>query len=346
MQAEVNEIVAKYQALAQLGSAAIWAIAAVIVAIVLAPLVKKLVAQGRISKLSLRFVAVDLASARELQRSPQVMFLDDMPPGYGLVSYLPDLLKQFEDQSPIDYIVVDLGDDRGKEGGDDRGAVTGWLASRLHLFTLLLKRMRALQVVVFVHQGERSVRECIGIADADKVRWALAKEFPQLEQAYAMAYGGWQGRERPSVDAQNDDVPVRPSPRVIANTGAISNETASSLIENYMAVIQRDSDPRESEPNEKNKPWVKLPGKKGAVQQTDRWEATGWLTAPMVERLLGSDLNHAYVERSWSRQLLADVVNETGPFVALVDKKGRFERLIDRDRVLEAQVQTIVDQVS
>jgi hypothetical protein len=87
-----------------------------------------------------------------------------------------DLLNQIQGQGPSDYAVIDLGSGRS------------WLTTRLFVFAILLRRMRALRALVFVETQDGIAQRFLGVALPDTVRWRLAREYPWLEDAYAHAY--------------------------------------------------------------------------------------------------------------------------------------------------------------
>jgi hypothetical protein len=107
-----------------------------------------------------------------------------------------------------DYVVFDL------RSGD------GWLTSRLHLFSLLLRRMHGLRYCVFVYNGPESLGRWLGYATTEAVRWSLAMRYPHLEQAA-------------------DQALLRiPDARVTSRRGGLDPRTAATFINNYLEEIQ------------------------------------------------------------------------------------------------------------
>ena len=58
-----------------------------------------------------------------------------------------------------------------------------WLASRLFIFSLLLKRVRGLHCVVVVETANGLSRKLLGIAAPDQLGQVLASRFPWFEEA-------------------------------------------------------------------------------------------------------------------------------------------------------------------
>jgi hypothetical protein len=149
-----------------------------------------------------------------------------------------------------------------------------------------------------------------------------------------MAYGGWSSEQRGLPVA-----PVRrPDPKVDSNFGAMSTDAAERLVQTYVNIIRQDPNPQLQEPPAG---WTPVLDGGNPV-----WEAAEWLTVGKIECLLGADLSFARVERSSWREQRAGVIWEAGAFVALVDKNGRFEKLIDRERLVEMQARASLEQGS
>ncbi len=118
------------------------------------------------------------------------------------------LLKPPQASQAADYAVFDLG------SGDK------WLTSRLHLFSLLLRRTHGLRYCVFVYEASEVPRRSLGFATTEVVRWSLARKYPHLERAAHQASLGL-----------TDD-------RIISHTGAFDPQTATFFINNYLKAIQ------------------------------------------------------------------------------------------------------------
>jgi hypothetical protein len=127
------------------------------------------------------------------------------------------LLKPQQQSQSADYAVFDL-------GCGDR-----WLTSRLHLFSLLLRRTHGLRYCVFVYDNPDVRRRWLGCATTEAVRWAVALNYPHLERAAHQALLALK-------DAGN-----QPSDeRITSHTGALDPQLATSFINNYLAAIQVD----------------------------------------------------------------------------------------------------------
>jgi hypothetical protein len=116
------------------------------------------------------------------------------------------LLKPPQPSQTADYAVFDLG------SGDK------WLTSRLHLFSLLLRRTHGLRYCVFVYDSPEVLGRSLGFATTEVVRWSLALKYPHLEQAAHRA--------------------ALLSDRVTSRTGALDPQIATAFINNYLQSIQ------------------------------------------------------------------------------------------------------------
>jgi hypothetical protein len=116
------------------------------------------------------------------------------------------LLKPPQRSQSADYAVFDLG------SGDK------WLTSRLHLFSLLLRRTHGLRYCVFVYNASEVLGRSLGFATTEVVRWSLALKYPHLERAAHLA-------------SLTDD-------RVTSHTGALDPQIATSFINKYLNSIQ------------------------------------------------------------------------------------------------------------
>ena len=133
------------------------------------------------------------------------------------VSDILGLLKPLTASQSADYAVFDLG------SGDK------WLTSRLHLFSLLLRRMHGLRYCVFVDQAPQVLGRSLGFATAEAVRWSLALRYPHLERAAHLA-----------LLSLVNPMSGLPDERITSRTGALDPQQAPSFIDNYLQSIQVD----------------------------------------------------------------------------------------------------------
>jgi hypothetical protein len=115
------------------------------------------------------------------------------------------LLKPPQPLQSADYAVFDLG-----PGGK-------WLTSRLHLFSLLLRRTHGLRYCAFVYDASDAPGRWLGFATTEGVRWSLALKYPHLEQAAASSLTDF---------------------RVSSRTGALDPQVATSFITNYLKLFR------------------------------------------------------------------------------------------------------------
>jgi hypothetical protein len=90
--------------------------------------------------------------------------------------------------------------------------------------------------------------------------------------------------------------------------------------------------------------WTKLPAPSGT---SPIWEHTRWLTLEQADK----DLRRSFYEYDTSRyddlldtpteERTKELLHRKAPFIALVNSRGEFQRLLDRQELLEQIVQTI-----
>lgn len=126
------------------------------------------------------------------------------------VSDILGLLKPPQPPQSADYAVFNLGS--GHE----------WLTSRLHLFSLLLRRTHGLRYCVFVYEAPEQQGRFLGFATTEVVRWSLAQRYPHLERA-----------AHESMLGLTDE-------RITSHSGALNPLAATSFIQGYLDSIQID----------------------------------------------------------------------------------------------------------
>ncbi len=130
---------------------------------------------GRVTKFSItQLFAVELSlpEASVVPFDQLVKVSQEMASGELPSDSLINLQNAIGKDVPLGYLIVDLG--AGQE----------WLTSRLFILTLMLKRMQGLRCVVFLGTHCNVPRSFVGIALPDEVRWALARQYPWLEETY------------------------------------------------------------------------------------------------------------------------------------------------------------------
>jgi hypothetical protein len=227
----------------------------------------------------------------------------------------------------IEYVAVNLG--RGDQ----------WLASRLLIFTVVMRQLRRVRCVVFTAAtGAGGRKSLLGLAASEDVHQALAWEYPWLEEKL---FAAW--KELTPQDVATSDSPAKDTAAIgSAQAASASIQTASGasiakpirvvnldadcaeqLFESYRGLLwaQDREDPHSDQ-------WTRL--------QNGGSEHAPQLTAEGLRRLLGGSLDSRSVRWSRSRsQQLAAVLAIDAPYVAVVDDDDRFVSLVDRQALLE-----------
>lgn len=245
-----------------------------------------------------------------------------------------DLTNQFSTPYYFDHLIVDI------EDGDK------WLTSRLFLFTTMLQRMNNLRCVVFLYTKDHKPRTFLGVAHAEEVRWVLAQKYPWLEAAYTTAYA----KNSPSVKNETG-TPVKVGHYIWSDSGDLGASKASKIAKTFLEAIQfrKNQDPGTLLPPELQsfpEQWERLEPK---PPEFPYWERGRWLTEERIRNDLQSILLiDAYVinspELSSTKRQKA-IINRPGRFVALVKEEKIFERLINRQALLEDIGRTLAKPV-
>jgi hypothetical protein len=243
-----------------------------------------------------------------------------------LVGSTPEALsEQLKDDTPVDYVVIDLGDGEEKR----------WLTSRLYITALLLQKMRDLQALVFVEADQDTRQRFVGWAGPSKVRWALAQHFRELEEAFSRAYYEVMSSHKVEIANKVGKLTAVGQPRNVL--------PAVEIVSSFFEQIQHHKSQHVSIPAGTSKDeWVRI--------GVSSFERARWLDASSLETFLGEELTTSYVRddalytKSSSDQTRL-VLSQTGRYVALTQEDKRFEKLIDRREVLEEVARNVLQEV-
>jgi len=226
-------------------------------------------------------------------------------------STLRSFYEQIGSRVPLEFAVVDL--EEGRE----------WLTSRLYILSVILKRMRSMQAVVFVDTAKDVRGHFVGMCASDIVRWRLARAYPKLEVALAA------GESRAWSQLAGMGGPLQAPAPIDNDQGRFADSNnAAELLRGFLAAIQAPAPP----PNDPG-PWEQLP--QGIVERAQ------WLDAPLTEKLLAGALDveampfdaFQLADRSTRARV---VVEHRGSWLPLVRADGRFHGMIDRTRVVQS----------
>jgi len=201
-----------------------------------------------------------------------------------------------EGQAAWEYLVVDIKDGRF------------WLISRLFIFTVFLQALRGVRCLVFVETKGECRRRLIGLASPDDARTALGKAYPWLESALfnAMRTRGVQWLHR-GLDAD------------------LAGQVIHAFIEDpEMRMTVAPATPDE---------WTQL-----GTQPI--WEHTQWLMLETADTLLRKwfcewDASHyTDLPEASAETRCKALLRRQSPFVALVNSRGEFKALLDRQKLV------------
>lgn len=266
----------------------------------------------RARKLSVFEVSVELSTLPELHTSWSAGSVDvrQLSSSQIFDSFSQTLFEELLKPTQADYAIVDLGD--GKK----------WLTSRLFVFALILGEVRGLRAFVFVEQAGWIRRRFLGIATPANVRRSLGARYPWLEEAFARALAA-QYQNKPNDMPGNSTFLNQLSP--LSHDG---QSRVKDFVKSFVENLQRVTEP----PIHEKESYLELntvPPKK---------ERTQWIDGERLERDLGGSLDYGWYDDSpdTPRNLRVEaILRRTGPFIALVDSDRRFQRLVDRNALLD-----------
>ncbi len=219
-------------------------------------------------------------------------------------------LTQLTDVGMGDYAEINLG--TGRE----------WLTSRLFIMAIVFARMKGIECFVFVETSGDGRKRFIGWADPATVRWALAKQYPRLEQAYADAYA--------AITSQRNAVVVSPTGRLGYTYAPADPGAAIDLLQEFLQRVQQPGPP----PAPDAERWVIID------TATNTHEHANWITADAIEQGLGRDLQADVIRSSELRsknsaEQVRLILSMPNRFVPVVGDDQRFEYLVRRDVLVE-----------
>jgi hypothetical protein len=295
-------------------SAVLWPLVVLVVVLIYRRSIPRLISNlsNRVTKLGFAGVSLELAKATpfvpewsvtagalDLRQKAAAVFVND--------STAMTFRAQLMDGGRADYAEVNLG--FGSE----------WLSSRLFIMAIVFARVKGIRSLVFVETLGHERRRYVGWAAPDKIRWALAKRYSWLEQAYAQAYSTVLNRNQAFVMDHNGRLGNQNSP--------FDPQPSLELLREFLQIIQVSPAPpvAADDPN-----WVLIDS------TLNIREHTSWETSESIESILGNDLHRDRLcakEASTfqAQQLLAD----SADFIAVVDDNQRFDYLVDRSILLK-----------
>jgi hypothetical protein len=313
--------------LAALLSALLWPIVLLVVFLAYRKEIPTLVKgiSSRLSKLEFAGVSIELAVAKAFvpEWSEAAGALDlrhKAQAGQVTDSYMMTFRNQLLEEGNWDYAEVDLGN--GRE----------WLTSRLFIMAIVFARMKGVKSLVFLKTSGNLQKRFVCWAEPQKVRWALAKRFPWLEQAYADANA--------TLHSQYMGVIVSNEGRLGTKFDPADPEPGISLIREFLTRVQAPAMPVPAESSE----WTPI-----SSAPSITYEHARWLSSLELEDMLGVDCNKVTV---LSKQLspnnvtkqLRTLLSVPSDFVAVATKDHRFEYLVDRKAILEQVAKQLASQ--
>jgi hypothetical protein len=214
-----------------------------------------------------------------------------------------DAISQIIRAAPAKFAVIDLGTGRN------------WLTTRLFLLALIVRRMRSVRTFVFVETCGGVEKKYLGIQDPDIVRWMLARQYGWLEKAFARSYAGLDKLE------------------VVSDSGGLEESVFKELLNRFIRdpQIHRNSTPYDQEESKHfDSGWEHL----GSGWEHASW-ITGWLASNLFN-LKPTTTSFVHLGDTKGAQHAFAALDSEGPFVAVLNPKGVYLELIDREEVLES----------
>jgi hypothetical protein len=267
---------------------------------------------GRVKKLDLAGVSIELAEARpyapawtgagavaDLRHAAQAFEMTDS----GRASFVTQLMGPAE----ADYAEVDLGDGRQ------------WLSSRLFIMAELFPRMKRVRCFLFVERKNGHEKRHLGWVDPAALRYALAREYPWLESAFADAY----------------DQILKHGARIASSHGKLisaqGGDDAAVAIDLLGEFLRRVQTPPPPAPLQPPIPTVDVNG----VQEQARWLSGGAIEALLGPALIKTHLSATQFLKAEPKEQIRMVLAAPGDFLILTSDKGAIERVLKRDALID-----------
>ena len=297
-----------------------WPVAILIIAVVFRKSLAAFVTSigSRITKLSVFNVGFELVPATAATATP---LLDDIRTATNSAEISDSsrmMLDQVELATPADYAQLDIGN--GEE----------WLTTRLYLAAVMLKRMRGVQIFVFVGKVSGEEKRFIAAAEVEPMRWSLARRYPWLESAWIRANSG----VFPAAKApHNRHAP----PMVTTDNGAFPPNLARDVSRRFIESLQATAIPANAGKSE----WTSFTARKA--------ERAVWVTHSLLESLLPQKARENWVyddpDAPRDRRTRA-LLRRNGNFVPVLNEDRRFVRLANRRVVIEDMARTVAEEPS
>ncbi|WP_164200528.1 hypothetical protein [[Micrococcus luteus] ATCC 49442] len=289
---------------------------------------------GRITHVSVAEVTIELAEVTEEGLSWRGKGGIDVR---GLVaaqdvndSYFDTLRQSLMTPRTADYFVVDLRSDGRKE----------WLTSRLYIFTYLLSRLKDVRSVVFIAARGDIRGHYLGVASCQELLQALTAAQPWLRLArFHVEKDLVHQLAETAVGAEQtypDDLWVPPDLENRWEQMRTSQyyEDSLRIAQQFLQHIQWVQPAGTADPGPT---WLRLPDK---PDQPPTWEHATWITSSdLTDGILRNAVQGDRSlpdDRSWSaEERVQKAAQARGDFLALRGPDNRFERLIDRRKLLE-----------
>jgi hypothetical protein len=259
---------------------------------------------ARVTKFSAFQISIELANASLPSPSspwsadPSIPLGSELAGGTVVDTKYGNLFDRIKDVTLWDYLIVDIKD--GKF----------WLISRVFIFTVFLQAMRGMKCIVFVETNGDSVLKLIGLASPDAVRRALSEKYDWFEKALSNAM------HKKSIAF------LSPS---------LDPGIAGEIIESFL----KDKEMYKDSPPQPDEGWTLLRTRTG-------WERTEWLTREKLNEDLRKQVFYEWDSSHYkdtpdmqTEKRTRELLCRTAPFIALVNSKEEFQRLLDRQKLLE-----------
>src|SRR5439155_2332269 len=300
--------------IAALLSAIVWPVVLLIIALTYRKKIPGLVRgiASRLSKLQFAGMSIELAKAKEFVPDWSTGALDLRHKATAVEvtdSTAMTFLTQLRQKGDGDYAEINLED--GKE----------WLTSRLFIMAVVFARMKGIKAFVFVETSGDVRKRFVCWAHPERIRWALARRFPWLEQAYAEAY---------SAILQRQAFVVTNEGRLGYQFSQDDPQPSIELLREYLQRVQMPGPP----PQIDQQNWIAI----GDVPLTQ--EHAQWINSGNLEEMLGKDAISSSISSSELRLKttmgqLKIILSVTARFVPVTGPDQRFEYLIDRFLILD-----------
>ncbi|HPH34258.1 MAG TPA: hypothetical protein PLU94_02090 [Methanoregulaceae archaeon] len=300
--------------------------------------------KSHVKKFEFQGISIELAeangysldwSATEHDLRSQATFTD-----VGSSSEMPHFLSQITEGGKTEYAIVNLSN--GKK----------WLSSRIFIMTILYTQMKGIEGIVFLEKTDYVRKKFLGWAEPITIIKAFGKRYTWFEKEYISAYseifsGFITTSDNELPKTQKDKERIQGYFTINRDGDLFFEHFTPEVRINIMIKFLNSIQKKRSEiPSDKLYEWVRIDSNPEETDQ-DIHEHSRFIDADKLEEILGNGLFRPAVsehdlDSMNVRERVRKILSYPYRFVAVTSENGRFEYLVDRNKLIEQLVKNEV----